>query len=153
MIKFAGFFGRVCAAYGIEPGRGAKAYIARSLSISDVAIGKWEKGEIPSLESLDKISNQTNASIHWLLTGNGPKEVHVPAPPVESLVAVNEGALISLIKTVVEEAARAGAVERWMVEGQAAREAKEDITLTETTAKESKTWLPDRTETKTKKRA
>ncbi len=74
-----GFFGRICDALGVENQRGAKAGIADKLKISDKAVGLWEQGEMPgrnSLANLAKVSKRSNTSIHWLLTGEGYKELN-----------------------------------------------------------------------------
>jgi len=75
MIEKADFFNRICIAFGISPGRGAKAVIAREVDLSETAVGKWEKGEIPGIENLEKIAISTGSSLHWLLTGQGPQTI------------------------------------------------------------------------------
>lgn len=78
LLDSAGFYKRVCEALGIDPGRGAKAKIAKIVGITKTTAGSWEQGEMPgarSLQSLESISKLSNASLHWLLTGKGPKEV------------------------------------------------------------------------------
>lgn len=46
--------------------------IARELGVSDVAVGHYVAGRVPPAEMLVFISNRTNTSIHWLITGEGP---------------------------------------------------------------------------------
>ncbi|MGH9943326.1 MAG: hypothetical protein ACRD9R_13335 [Pyrinomonadaceae bacterium] len=73
-----GFFGRVCVALGVQPGRGAKAKIAKKLGFSKSSAGLWEKGEMPGINSLQhvvKVSELSNTSLHWLLTNDGPKDI------------------------------------------------------------------------------
>lgn len=73
-----GFYIRVCEALGIEPGRGAKAKIASTVGVTKTTAGSWEQGDMPgtnSLQSVAKISELSGASLHWLLTGKGSKEV------------------------------------------------------------------------------
>lgn len=76
LLDSAGFYKRVCEALGLEPGRGTKAQIAKMLDITKSAAGSWEHGEMPgrdSLKNVVRISELTNTSLHWLLTGEGPK--------------------------------------------------------------------------------
>ena len=49
--------------------------IARSLGLSNSAITTYMDGRIPPAETLIEISRLTGCSIHWLLTGEGFKEV------------------------------------------------------------------------------
>ena len=73
-----GFFGRVCEALEIKPGRGAKAKIADKLKINKSSVGLWEQGDMPGLKSLSnvvEVSKLSNASLHWLLTGEGQKKI------------------------------------------------------------------------------
>ena len=78
-LDSTGFYERVCEALGVKPGRGSKAQIARKLGFTKTTAGSWEKGEMPGMNSLQhvaKVSELTNASLHWLLTGQGPKKVN-----------------------------------------------------------------------------
>jgi repressor LexA len=47
--------------------------IARKLGVQNSAITHYVKGRIPPPKVLTKISDYTNCSIHWLVTGKGPK--------------------------------------------------------------------------------
>lgn len=49
--------------------------IARELEVSDSAVTLYLKGRIPSASTLIEISNLTNCSIHWLLTGIGERKI------------------------------------------------------------------------------
>lgn len=108
MIDNDGFFDRVCIAFGIDPGRGAKAYIAKETDNSPTAIGKWEDGEIPGLDNIEKIAIKTNSSLHWLLTGNGPRTIDELIAAEEQIL--DHAKLERFIRRVVrEEMGRKGA--------------------------------------------
>lgn len=51
------------------------AEIARKLGISQPAVKNYMEGRIPSADTLVKISELTNCSIHWLVTGFGEPKV------------------------------------------------------------------------------
>jgi transcriptional regulator with XRE-family HTH domain len=75
------FFDRVCDAMGLIRRYGINAEIARKLDISKTAVGYWAEGKVPgadALKNLLKISESSGASLHWLLTGEGPKFVNKP---------------------------------------------------------------------------
>jgi transcriptional regulator with XRE-family HTH domain len=59
---------------------GAKnAEIARQLSVSSAAITNYIEGRVPPSDKLTLISTLTNCSIHWLLTGEGEKNLNAVA--------------------------------------------------------------------------
>lgn len=62
---------RISEAFGNPPGR----EIATKTGASESAVSKWKRGEALLLDNLYKISDLTGYSIHYLLTGNGPKKV------------------------------------------------------------------------------
>ncbi|MCP9496683.1 MAG: transcriptional repressor LexA [Pyrinomonadaceae bacterium MAG19_C2-C3] len=69
--RYPDLWGRITQAFGtIET-----AKIAQKLGISYQSVYKWEKGYPPGLETLVQISDLTNVSIHWLVTGRGFKLV------------------------------------------------------------------------------
>jgi transcriptional regulator with XRE-family HTH domain len=45
--------------------------IADELGVSEVAVGNYIADRVPTLPLLLKISELTNCSVHWLLTGEG----------------------------------------------------------------------------------
>lgn len=45
--------------------------IARMVKLTPQSVYLWQKGNLPSIETLDVISSVSNTSIHWLLTGQG----------------------------------------------------------------------------------
>lgn len=47
--------------------------ISEILGLSYQSVHKWKSGLLPSIDTLLRISDLTNSSIHWLLTGEGPK--------------------------------------------------------------------------------
>ena len=49
------------------------AKIARKIGIPYQTVKNYLAGRLPSAEQLIKISNATNVSIHWLLTGVGSR--------------------------------------------------------------------------------
>lgn len=108
MIDTDGFFGRVCSAFGIDPGRGAKAYIAKETDNSPTAVGKWEDGEIPGLDNIEKIAIKTNSSLHWLLTGVGPHSIDELKAAEEQIL--DRASLERFVRRIVrEEIGRKGA--------------------------------------------
>jgi hypothetical protein len=48
--------------------------IAKKLNVEKQTVYKWRK-TMPSLETLVAISRSTGRSLHWLITGEGPKTV------------------------------------------------------------------------------
>jgi repressor LexA len=58
-------------------GNAGTAEIARRLGITYQAAKNYVEGRIPPAEKLIEISRSTNCSIHWLLTGEGSREVEV----------------------------------------------------------------------------
>lgn len=78
LLDSTNFFDRVCSALGIPNVYGAKAKVAEITGISKTAVGLWDKGEMPgkeSLQNLARISELSGTSLHWLLTGEGEKEI------------------------------------------------------------------------------
>jgi transcriptional regulator with XRE-family HTH domain len=51
------------------------AEIARKLGIPYQTVKNYLGGRLPAADVLIRISDTTNVSIHWLLTGVGPKQV------------------------------------------------------------------------------
>lgn len=49
--------------------------IASKLGVTEAAVRNYIDGRIPSAEMLVAISERTNCSIHWLVTGEGPKHL------------------------------------------------------------------------------
>lgn len=49
--------------------------IARKLGLAAQSVYDWKKGKLPGLDMLLKISETGNASLHWLVTGSGPKRL------------------------------------------------------------------------------
>jgi transcriptional regulator with XRE-family HTH domain len=104
LLQPDGFFERVCEALGIENVRGAKTKIAEIAGISSNAVGLWEKGEMPgrnTLEPLARIADQSNASLHWLLTGEGDPHV-LPQKSKEPLVGALRGFILRILAEQAE---------------------------------------------------
>lgn len=49
--------------------------IARKLGLTKQSVYDWQKGKSPALDTLTAIAKSGNASLHWLITGEGPKTV------------------------------------------------------------------------------
>lgn len=49
--------------------------IARRLKKSDAAVSNYMSGRVPPWPTMIEISAETGCSIHWLITGEGPKLV------------------------------------------------------------------------------
>jgi hypothetical protein len=62
------------------------AEIKRKVGLSYQGAKNYLSGRLPRAEELLKISNSTNVSIHWLLTGEGPKEREI-------IKAIKDGAV------------------------------------------------------------
>lgn len=61
---------RLLEAFGTDN----SAEIARQLNLKRQAIYRWRDGKNdPSISALLLISKKTGASLHWLLTGQGPR--------------------------------------------------------------------------------
>jgi SOS regulatory protein LexA len=67
------------------------AEIARRLGVTYQAAKNYLEGRIPSAEKLIEIADSTHCSIHWLLTGEGPREISASRlPPGEAPVFFGE---------------------------------------------------------------
>lgn len=72
------FFDRVCEALGYENKYGVKSKIATQIKVSKTTVGAWESGKVPGAEGLKnllEVAKLSGASLHWLLTGEGPQFV------------------------------------------------------------------------------
>jgi transcriptional regulator with XRE-family HTH domain len=68
----AGLYSRIKEALKTEK----PAEIARKLGIERQSVYKWRDGKNPpDLDRIIQIARVTNSSLHWLLTGIGPKTV------------------------------------------------------------------------------
>ena len=52
--------------------------ISIRLDVARQSVYDWQKGKMPAIESLVRISEVSRASIHWLVTGEGPRRVNEP---------------------------------------------------------------------------
>lgn len=48
---------------------------ARMLGLSKQSVYDWQKGTLPSIETLLRICESGNTSLHWLVTGQGPRQI------------------------------------------------------------------------------
>jgi chromosome partitioning protein len=64
--------------------------IARQLGLSNSAVTNYVEGRIPPAEMLTKIADLTGYSIHWLITGKGPKRGSEQAASCQTILLVNE---------------------------------------------------------------
>lgn len=74
-IDREGFFNRVLEALGAKNG----AEMARKLGLTKSTTHSWKDGRIPELSMIAEIVNRSEIlglSLHWLLTGQGPKSVN-----------------------------------------------------------------------------
>ena len=89
----SGFFQRVCDALGTDNVQ----QIADKTGIKKQSVYLWQKEGWPSLDNLFLISQSSNTSLHWLLTGEGEKcigqTIVDTIKPTESLpvTAADEG--------------------------------------------------------------
>lgn len=49
--------------------------IAEKLKLSKPSVYDWQKGKMPALDTLIEIAKLGNASLHWLILGEGPKRL------------------------------------------------------------------------------
>lgn len=73
-IDKGNFWKRVTEAYSTE----VVSVIAKDVGEKVQTLYKWQKGTIPKLDILMRISDSTGVSIHWLLTERGSKYVNDP---------------------------------------------------------------------------
>lgn len=96
IVEFNSFVSRLIEACGTaEP-----AEIARRVNVSYQGAKNYLEGRLPTTEVLIGISTSTGVSIHWLLTGEGPKLSKVESSTtVEDLFDETERAAIQKIAT------------------------------------------------------
>lgn len=82
----AGFGVRLREAF---PGA-SQTQIARQLDLSNSAVNNYVEGRIPPAEMLVKIADLTGYSIHWLITGEGPRRIYERQVRCQTLMLVNE---------------------------------------------------------------
>lgn len=68
-MKDAAFWERVVEAFQTDK----IPEIAKKMSLTYYAVRMWKLGRMPGLEALLKISDMTDSSVQWLVTGEGPK--------------------------------------------------------------------------------
>lgn len=73
--------------------------IARKMDVSYQAAKNYIEGRIPDADKLKEISDSTNCSIHWLITGKGNKEL----TDTKVVGLINEDNLKQVIREVVQE--------------------------------------------------
>lgn len=84
--------------------------MAALLDVTRHSVYKWRNGKNPpELATLIRISEETNSSLHWLLTGQGPSEV-IQDPSIRIQVGRPIEVLLSksLCRQIEEEAADEG---------------------------------------------
>jgi repressor LexA len=77
--------------------------ISIRLDVARQSVYDWQKGKTPAIESLIRISEVSRASIHWLITGEGPHRVSEspksPAGPATIYLGEAEHILITRLAT------------------------------------------------------
>ena len=71
MIEKKSFWDRITKAFNTDEVQ----KIANKTGYKYQSVRRWKKEELPTIESLKLISDLTNRSIHWLLTGEGEEYV------------------------------------------------------------------------------
>jgi hypothetical protein len=78
MLEPKEFYKRVCEAFGLSPDdESSAAIIAKEIGVSKNAVYLW-KGKMPGenkLRNVAEVAESTNTSLHWLLTGQGSKDL------------------------------------------------------------------------------
>jgi transcriptional regulator with XRE-family HTH domain len=72
-VDYAGMWERIREALGAQ----TAPEVARALDLSRQTVYDWQKGKIPGLDTLVRIADLGNVSLHWLVTGEGPSSVHL----------------------------------------------------------------------------
>lgn len=81
--KIPGLFDRLLEAAEVANAN----QLATLVGMSATSIYQWKRGEnLPSIAELLEISRSKGVSLHWLLTGEGPKDLEV-------ILAIKEGEL------------------------------------------------------------
>lgn len=117
---FSGGHGDVAWRLGLLIGERQIAAAARDWGLKDATLRQYLKGSIPSLEKAAQIARAENVSVHWLATGEGPRDIQ-PTGDLSMIgtdrehggSALKQGALLE------ETAADAIALPRLSVEGSA----------------------------------
>jgi len=77
--------------------------ISIRLDVARQSVYDWQKGKMPAIESMVRIADVSRASIHWLITGEGPRRVNEspksPAGPVTIYLGEAEHSLITRLAT------------------------------------------------------
>lgn len=68
-MEDAVFWERIVEAFGTDK----IPEIAKKINLTYYAVRKWKHGRLPGLDALLKISDMTDSSVQWLITGEGPK--------------------------------------------------------------------------------
>lgn|SRR5215207_2420637 len=68
----------------------SQTVIARQLGVSNSAVTNYVEGRIPPAEMLIKIAGLTGYSIHWLITGEGPRRVYEQQVRCQTIMLANE---------------------------------------------------------------
>lgn len=92
-MKNADFVSRLRIAFGDD----TAADVARRLSLPHATVNNYFHGRMPSPEVLILITDETNVSLTWLLTGRGEQYIGDPAPADIGRV------LQTLIANIVDE--------------------------------------------------
>ncbi|MDQ3821040.1 MAG: helix-turn-helix domain-containing protein, partial [Acidobacteriota bacterium] len=48
---------------------------ARIMGLAKPSVYDWQKGKMPGLDTLIRIARMGNVSLHWLITGEGPRTI------------------------------------------------------------------------------
>jgi len=72
MVKYPGLWRRIMEALGAKTQR----EVAQKLGLSDASMTNWKQRGFISIDSLLSISELSDVSIHWLITGQGPRHLH-----------------------------------------------------------------------------
>ncbi|HKQ06640.1 MAG TPA: helix-turn-helix domain-containing protein [Blastocatellia bacterium] len=80
------------------------AEIQRKVGLSYQGAKNYLSGRLPKAEELMKIANSTDVSIHWLLTGEGPKERTIVKAIKDGVVNLDEIRRDALIEYFLDEA-------------------------------------------------
>ena len=94
-VKYEGIVERVLDVLAVK----SQKEIAQKLGITDPSVSEWKKRGVISIDNLVRITELTNASIYWILTGKGPKYLTGAESIILNLSSIEKEAIKKLAAT------------------------------------------------------
>lgn len=76
--------------FALNRARLGKGELATATGKHPSAISRWLRGAIPDFDNAQALAEALNVSVHWLLTGTGPQDVHHPPFELPSTSTLQE---------------------------------------------------------------